>query len=187
MGYLICQKCRGYYKLQDGESPKDFTDTCACGGKLRYAVSIDVVGENKTFQSKKRNNEQNPQEDKRKRKKQRSGKGRERPILSNKDYIKKNRNFNSAMLVLGSFLGAYYFGYYFLVGLILAFLQFYTLSWIVQVSIIFYLILFGFIAFLTGILSFNIILLVFGGLILLNGIIDVWDYKGVRDKAMGLK
>ena len=59
MGYLVCQECKGYYKLQDGESPKDFTDKCACGGKLRYAVSIDVVGENTTFQSKQRNTKQN--------------------------------------------------------------------------------------------------------------------------------
>ena len=61
MGYLVCQKCRGYYKLKSGEYSTDFTDKCACGGKLRYAHSIDVVGENTTFQSKKRNTEQNKQ------------------------------------------------------------------------------------------------------------------------------
>ena len=35
-GYLVCEKCRGYYKLQDGESTTDFTDRCVCGGNLRY-------------------------------------------------------------------------------------------------------------------------------------------------------
>lgn len=35
MGYLICEKCRGYYKLQKGESLSDF-DCCQCGGKLKY-------------------------------------------------------------------------------------------------------------------------------------------------------
>lgn len=30
MGYLVCNKCEGYYKLQDGESPDDF-DRCQCG------------------------------------------------------------------------------------------------------------------------------------------------------------
>lgn len=47
MGYLICEKCKGYYKLKPGENQEDFTDTCACGGKLRYAVDIDVVDEKK--------------------------------------------------------------------------------------------------------------------------------------------
>lgn len=45
MGYLICNKCRGYYKLQPGDNPDDFTDKCACGGDLRYAIDIEVVGD----------------------------------------------------------------------------------------------------------------------------------------------
>jgi len=35
-GYLVCDKCKGYYKLQPGESPEDFTNRCECGGKLEY-------------------------------------------------------------------------------------------------------------------------------------------------------
>jgi hypothetical protein len=35
MGYLICEKCGGYYELQKGESLSDF-DCCQCGGKLEY-------------------------------------------------------------------------------------------------------------------------------------------------------
>lgn len=35
MGYLICEKCGGYYELQKGESLSDF-DCCQCGGKLKY-------------------------------------------------------------------------------------------------------------------------------------------------------
>ncbi len=61
MGYLICDKCRGYYKLQPGELPADFTDKCPCGGNLRFGMSRDVVGENKSFQTKQRNTEQNEQ------------------------------------------------------------------------------------------------------------------------------
>ena len=34
-GYLICDNCKGYYKLQENESPKDF-ESCQCGGKLEY-------------------------------------------------------------------------------------------------------------------------------------------------------
>jgi hypothetical protein len=34
-GYLECDNCRGYYELQDGESPEDFNE-CECGGKLLY-------------------------------------------------------------------------------------------------------------------------------------------------------
>jgi hypothetical protein len=40
MGYLFCDKCGGYYKLQEGESEEDF-DTCQCGGKLRYVDNLD--------------------------------------------------------------------------------------------------------------------------------------------------
>ncbi|TMS40632.1 MAG: zinc-ribbon domain-containing protein [Methanobacterium sp.] len=43
MGYLICGKCKSYYKLQPGESADDFIDRCNCGGKLRYAENIDIV------------------------------------------------------------------------------------------------------------------------------------------------
>jgi hypothetical protein len=35
LGYLECDNCRGYYELQDGESPDDFNE-CECGGKLTY-------------------------------------------------------------------------------------------------------------------------------------------------------
>lgn len=41
MGYLICDKCNSYYKLQKGESPEDFSDECECGGKLRYTDSLE--------------------------------------------------------------------------------------------------------------------------------------------------
>ena len=40
-GYLVCDKCNEYYKLQPGESPEDFTDQCECGGKLKYYKHID--------------------------------------------------------------------------------------------------------------------------------------------------
>ncbi|BDZ70373.1 protease htpX [Methanobacterium petrolearium] len=39
-GYLICEKCGGYYELQPGESPDDFTDECECGGKLEYVKTL---------------------------------------------------------------------------------------------------------------------------------------------------
>lgn len=43
VGYLICGKCKGYYKLQPGESPKDFVSECDCGGKIRYVQNLDIV------------------------------------------------------------------------------------------------------------------------------------------------
>jgi hypothetical protein len=46
MGYLICGKCKSYYKLQSGESAKDFVDECDCGGKLRYVENLDIVDPN---------------------------------------------------------------------------------------------------------------------------------------------
>ena len=39
-GYLVCDKCNRYYKLQPGESPENFTDKCECGGKLEYRDRI---------------------------------------------------------------------------------------------------------------------------------------------------
>lgn len=39
MGYLLCNKCGGYYELQPGEYPDDFTK-CECGGKLEYVESL---------------------------------------------------------------------------------------------------------------------------------------------------
>ncbi|BDZ69217.1 MFS transporter [Methanobacterium ferruginis] len=46
MGYLICTKCKSYYKLQSDESPKDFVNECDCGGKLRYVENLDIVDPN---------------------------------------------------------------------------------------------------------------------------------------------
>ncbi|MEL7669473.1 hypothetical protein [Methanobacterium sp.] len=33
-GYLVCNKCGGYYELQPGESSDDFDTECECGGQL---------------------------------------------------------------------------------------------------------------------------------------------------------
>ena len=46
MGYLICDKCGGYYELQPGEKPEDFSNECECGGELFYSDSLDVIVEN---------------------------------------------------------------------------------------------------------------------------------------------
>lgn len=43
MGYLICSKCKGYYKLREDERVKDFTSQCDCGGKLRYVENLDII------------------------------------------------------------------------------------------------------------------------------------------------
>ncbi len=48
MSYLICEKCGGYYELQEGESIEDF-DSCQCGGKLGYDGKKDT----KNFASEK--------------------------------------------------------------------------------------------------------------------------------------
>lgn len=43
MGYLICGKCKSYYKLQSDESAKEFVSECDCGGKYRYVENLDIV------------------------------------------------------------------------------------------------------------------------------------------------
>jgi len=40
-GYLVCESCGGYYELQSGESPEDFSDVCECGGELLYKMSLE--------------------------------------------------------------------------------------------------------------------------------------------------
>jgi hypothetical protein len=40
MGYLICERCAGYYQLKEGESPEDF-GRCHCGGHLNYVDEIE--------------------------------------------------------------------------------------------------------------------------------------------------
>jgi hypothetical protein len=42
---MVCDKCGGYYKLQPGESPEDFTDKCECGGDLNYIEEADFQEE----------------------------------------------------------------------------------------------------------------------------------------------
>jgi hypothetical protein len=39
-GYMCCDKCGGYYKLEPGEFQENF-DRCQCGGELKYYPSID--------------------------------------------------------------------------------------------------------------------------------------------------
>ena len=45
MAYLVCDKCGGYYELQPGESPDNFSDKCECGGHLRYVQNLNDVNE----------------------------------------------------------------------------------------------------------------------------------------------
>jgi len=40
LGYLVCEKCGGNYKLKDGEAIDDF-EGCNCGGKFDYVKELD--------------------------------------------------------------------------------------------------------------------------------------------------
>lgn len=42
LGYLICDRCHGKYRLKPGESPSDFSG-CSCGGNLRYVSDTDSL------------------------------------------------------------------------------------------------------------------------------------------------
>ena len=39
MGYVICEKCGGCYKLESNESINDF-ESCQCGGQLKYVETV---------------------------------------------------------------------------------------------------------------------------------------------------
>lgn len=41
--YLVCNKCGGYYELQPGESPRDFSLECECGGHLVQSTSNSLT------------------------------------------------------------------------------------------------------------------------------------------------
>ena len=48
MPYLVCDSCKGYYELQEGESIQDFL-RCSCGGNLTYIEKLQDMensGEN---------------------------------------------------------------------------------------------------------------------------------------------
>ena len=40
MPYIVCDKCGGYYELQEGENPEDF-ESCECGGQLEFTENIE--------------------------------------------------------------------------------------------------------------------------------------------------
>ena len=52
MGYLLCEKCGGYYKLQPGESPEEFGDKCECGGVLKYVDTLESIDTKKMEEMK---------------------------------------------------------------------------------------------------------------------------------------
>ena len=39
-GFLVCDKCDGYYELQPDESPNDFSGECECGGRLKHQQNV---------------------------------------------------------------------------------------------------------------------------------------------------
>ena len=41
-GYLVCDKCKGYYELHKDESPDDF-GSCQYGGDLTYYTSLNEI------------------------------------------------------------------------------------------------------------------------------------------------
>lgn len=42
MGYLVCEKCQGYYKLKKGEAIDNF-EGCQCGGNFKYVGNFDEL------------------------------------------------------------------------------------------------------------------------------------------------
>jgi len=41
-GLLVCPMCNGYYRLEEDETPDDFSQ-CSCGGTLTYVQSLEEV------------------------------------------------------------------------------------------------------------------------------------------------
>ena len=52
MGYLVCENCKGYYKLKKGESAEDFSK-CECDGNFKYYDDVaDFIEETITLEQK---------------------------------------------------------------------------------------------------------------------------------------
>jgi len=41
MGYLVCDKCKGFYKLPNGSDTTNFNPNCSCGNDLIFFETID--------------------------------------------------------------------------------------------------------------------------------------------------
>ena len=52
MGYLICDKCKGFYELQPGEKIGDF-DKCRCGGELKWEAKHPTQYQNENIPENK--------------------------------------------------------------------------------------------------------------------------------------
>lgn len=50
MAYVICEKCGGFYELQEGESFNDF-DSCQCGGFLKYSEILPNTEDNPNLEN----------------------------------------------------------------------------------------------------------------------------------------
>lgn len=159
MGYLVCQNCKGYYKLQPGENPEDFTNTCACGGNLRYAVSIDVVNNKTHFHINQKTN-------KREHKKERTDE-KTRPNKDKEDLIdllvdfRYNRKLILIVALLITIFGlpSIWFSVVGFITLIIAISLFFTDSWIVYLIIFSLWVFGGIFAFLNSIMSIYSIVL----------------------------
>lgn len=58
MAYIICEKCRKYYKVEEGESLEDF-ELCRCGGNLKFVQNLDnyILDDSKPINSKQKSSE----------------------------------------------------------------------------------------------------------------------------------
>ncbi|AEG17715.1 hypothetical protein MSWAN_0680 [Methanobacterium paludis] len=52
VSYLVCEKCGKYYELNEGKASFDFTKCEECGGRLRYAESLNEISAVKPLSEK---------------------------------------------------------------------------------------------------------------------------------------
>jgi hypothetical protein len=83
-GFLSCDACDGYYQLQKGESPEDFSDKCECGGNLKFSQSVPTFPETVDESNKKRKWDDVYQE--------RIEERRQERVKRNKQYKYKDKN-----------------------------------------------------------------------------------------------
>jgi hypothetical protein len=96
------------------------------------------------------------------------------------EYVKDNRVWFSLMLPGASLIGYVFISPYFLIGFILMFLQFITISKTIQISIIVYLLIFALFLLLKGLYPFDLILSSFGFLVLIASLIFVNKYLKIE-------
>jgi hypothetical protein len=91
-----------------------------------------------------------------------------------KGYFNDLRSYFAFILIIDSFIGGFALSPFFYLGIILAFLPYFTVSSIVQFLIIIYILIFGFLSLFGG-----LILMIYGVIMLITGLLLAHNWSSI--------